>query len=162
MSKPFDATLKAMLEAGPADWLALAGHPGLAAEVIDADVSAVSAASDKVVKVAGRSPWLFDLNFQTGPDASLPRRVHLYNTLLHERHRLPVRSAVVLLTRDANLAAIDGRFARRFPGEPPYLSSGITSSGCGNCCPARCSAAGWRPCRWPRSARSTRTSCRAW
>lgn len=121
MSKPFDATLKAMLEAGPADWLALAGHPGHSAGVIDADVSAVSAASDKVVQVAGPRPWLFDLNFQTGPDASLPRRVHLYNTLLHERHRLPVRSAVVLLTRDANLSVIDGRFALGFPGEPPYL-----------------------------------------
>ena len=66
-------TLKAMLEVGPADWLALAGHPGLTAGVIDADVSAVSAASDKVVKAVGRSPWLFDLNFQTGPDTSPPR-----------------------------------------------------------------------------------------
>jgi hypothetical protein len=121
MPKPFDATLKVMLEAGPADWLALAGLPVRPAVVIDSDVSAVSAASDKVIEVRDEPPWLFDLNFQTGPDASLPRRVHLYNALLHERHKHPVRSAVVLLTRDANLSAIDGRYVRRFPGEDPYL-----------------------------------------
>jgi hypothetical protein len=121
MSRPFDAAMKAMLECGPADWLALAGHPGRTARVIDADVSAVSAATDKVVEVADRPPWLFDVNFQTGPDASLPRRVHLYNTLLHERHGMPVRSLVVLLTRDANLSAISGHLTRGFAGEPPYL-----------------------------------------
>src|SRR4051812_2353909 len=119
MALPFDATLKAMLEAGPADWLALAGLPVRPAAVIDADVSAVSAASDKVIRAEDDPPWLFDLNFQTGPDASLPRRVHLYNTLLHERHRMPVRSAVVLLSRDANLSVLDGRYARQFPGEVP-------------------------------------------
>lgn len=121
MSKPFDAARKAMLECGPADWLALAGHPGRTARVIDADVSAVSAATDKVVEVSDRPPWLFDVNFQTGPDASLPRRVHLYNTLLHERHEMPVRSLVVLLTRDANLSVINGYLTRGFAGEPPYL-----------------------------------------
>lgn len=121
MARPFDASLKVMLEAGPADWLALAGLPVRPAVVIDADVSAVSAASDKVVRVEDDPPWLFDLNFQTGPDAGLPRRVHLYNTLLHERHRMPVHSLVVLLTRDANLSVIDGHHTRAFAGEPPYL-----------------------------------------
>ena len=121
MAKPFDASLKMMLEAGPADWLVLTGLPVRTAVVIDSDVSAVSAASDKVIEVRDEPPWLFDLNFQTGPDASLPRRVHLYNTLLHERHKLPVRSAVILLTRDAKLSVIDGRYIRQFPGEDPYL-----------------------------------------
>lgn len=119
MSKPFDAALKGLLEAGPADWVAFLGHRGRSAAVIDADVSAVSAATDKVIRVGGRRPWLLDVNFQTGPDASLPRRMHLYNSLLHERHKLPVRSAVVLLTRDANLKAIDGHYRRGWRNDPP-------------------------------------------
>ena len=121
MPKPFDATLKMMLEAGPSDWLVLAGLPPRPGVVIDADVSAVTAATDKVIRVDDDPPWLFDLNFQTGADRSLPRRVHLYNTLLHERHGLPVRSTVILLTRDANLRSINGHYSRRFAGEAPYL-----------------------------------------
>ena len=121
MSKYFDAAMKGLLESGPADWVALAGYPGRSAEIVDADVSTVSAATDKVIRVNDPAPWLCDVNFQTGPDASLPRRVHLYNTLLHERHQLPVRSVVILLSRDANLSAINGHFRLRFPGEAPYL-----------------------------------------
>ena len=91
MSKYFDATMKGLLECGPADWVALAGFPGRKAEIVDAEVSTVTAATDKVIRVHDPDPWLFDVNFQTGPDASLPRRVHLYNTLLHERHGMSRR-----------------------------------------------------------------------
>src|SRR4051794_13258183 len=106
MSKRFDATVKGLLERGPSDWPALAGFAGRQVEVIDADVSTVTAASDKVLRVRDTPPWLMDVNFQTGPDASLPRRVHLYNALLEDRHDLPVRSVVVLLRKQANLATI--------------------------------------------------------
>lgn len=121
MSKYFDATIKGLLECGPADWVALAGFPGRTAEIVDADVSTVSAATDKVIRVNDPKPWFLDVNFQTGPDASLPRRVHLYSSLLHSRHELPVRSVVILLSRDANLSVIDGHFQLSFPGESPYL-----------------------------------------
>ena len=78
MSKPFDATLKGMLERGPADWPALLRITGCQAQVIDADVSTFTGASDKVLKVSDDPDWLMDINFQRGPDASVPRRAHVY------------------------------------------------------------------------------------
>jgi hypothetical protein len=51
MSKPFDATLKGMLEASPPDWAELAEVPAKRVEVVDADVSTVTAATDKVLRV---------------------------------------------------------------------------------------------------------------
>jgi predicted transposase YdaD len=47
MSKPFDASLKELIEGYPADWVRLVtGAPPPAVDVIDADVSSVSAAAD--------------------------------------------------------------------------------------------------------------------
>jgi predicted transposase YdaD len=121
MSKPFDATLKGMLEWSPTDWPALAGHPATTAEVIDADISTFSGASDKVLRVRGTPDWLLDVNFQSGPDASIPGRAHLYNAMLAARHGLLVRSLVVLLAPQANLTGIDGRYVQGFPGEEPHV-----------------------------------------
>src|SRR5262245_31103549 len=81
MPMPYDATLKDLLERGPADWVALAGHPGCVADLIDADVSTVTAASDKVIRVQAAPDWLLDLNFQRGPDTTVPQRMHLYATV---------------------------------------------------------------------------------
>ncbi len=122
MSKRFDAAVKGMLEYGPSDWPALAGFPGRKAKVTDADVSTVSAASDKVLRVRGKPDWLMDINFQAGPDASVPQRVHLYNTLLVDRHGLLVRSLVVLLAPRANLTDINGVYVQQFEGEEPHLT----------------------------------------
>ena len=48
MAKRYDATIKQLVEAYPADWLALARLPaGDNLEVIDADLSTVSPAADR-------------------------------------------------------------------------------------------------------------------
>ncbi len=123
MSKPYDATLKAMLEASPADWPRLAGFPVERVEVIDADVSTVTAATDKVLRLSGEMNAIMHFDFQAGPNAGLPRRVHCYNALLEVRHGLPVHSVVVLLRPQADLRSISGRYERLFPGvADPYLS----------------------------------------
>ena len=123
MSKPYDATLKAMLEASPADWPRLAGFRVGRAEVIDADVSTVTAATDKVLRLSGDADAVMHFDFQAGPDAGLPRRVHGYSALLEERHRLPVHSVIVLLRPEADLRSITGRYERLFPGvAEPYLT----------------------------------------
>jgi predicted transposase YdaD len=134
MAKKFDATMKGLVEYGPDDWAGLAGARGVPVEVTDADVSTVSAASDKVLRVAAAPPWLMDINFQSGPDASVPRRVHqsgpdasvprrvhLYNAILEERHDLLVQSVVVLLCPKANLSTINGTYVRKFKGKKPHL-----------------------------------------
>jgi predicted transposase YdaD len=126
MSKPFDATLKWLLEMHPADWPTFLGVPVRSAEVVDADVSTVSAAADKVLRVrADDGDCIQHFDFQSGPDASVPRRVHSYNALLEERHELPLDSVVVLLRPEANLRTIDGVYQRGLPGAPrPYLHFG--------------------------------------
>jgi predicted transposase YdaD len=123
MSKPFDAALKALLEASPADWPRLAGFKPAAVEIIDADVSTVTAATDKVLRLAGPEPTLMHFDFQAGPDAGLPRRMLGYNALLGQRHGLPVHSVIVLLRPQANLVGIDGLHEQHYPGRPaPYLT----------------------------------------
>jgi predicted transposase YdaD len=122
MSKPYDATLKAMLEASPADWPRLAGLEVGRTEVIDADVSTVTAATDKVLRLSGGLKAIMSLDFQAGPDAALPRRTHGYNALLEERHKQPVHSLVVLLRPQADLRTITGVYEQRLPGaKEPYL-----------------------------------------
>jgi hypothetical protein len=61
------------------------------------------------------------IDFQAGPDARVPQRVHGYNALLEDRHELPVRSAVVLLRPAADLRNLTGVYERGFPDEPAYL-----------------------------------------
>jgi predicted transposase YdaD len=115
MRKPFDATLKGMLEASPPDWAELAEVPAKRVEVVDADVSTVTAATDKVLRVDNQRILHYD--FQTGPDARLPRRTHGYSALLEDRHYLPAQSIVVLLRPEANLRTINGVYTRTLPGE---------------------------------------------
>ncbi|HVS36376.1 MAG TPA: hypothetical protein VMS17_12490 [Gemmataceae bacterium] len=122
MSKPYDATLKAMLEASPADWPRLAGFRVGRAEVIDADVSTVTAATDKVLRLSGGLDVVMHFEFQAGPDTGLPQRVHTYNALLEDRHGQPVHSVVVLLRPEADLRSITGQYEQQLPGAAePYL-----------------------------------------
>ena len=123
MSKPFDASPKDLVQLRPADWPPFVGVSARSVEVVDSDLSTVTAATDKVLLVrtdAGARIQHFD--FQSGPDATVPRRTHCYNAILEERHELPVDSIVVLLAPKANLRAISGCHEQRLPGETePYL-----------------------------------------
>ena len=123
MSKPFDATPKGLVEIRPPDWPAFLGVVARAVEVVDADVSTVTAAADKVLLVrADDGDRIQHLDFQSGPDASVPRRTHGYSAMLEERHELPVESVVVLLRPEANLIAINGVYERSLPrAATPYL-----------------------------------------
>ena len=51
MSKPFDATPRGLVEIRTTDWPAFVGVVARAVEVVDADVSTVTAAADKVLFV---------------------------------------------------------------------------------------------------------------
>lgn len=114
MAKQYDATLKHLVESRPLDWLDLAGLPhGPSARLVDADLSAVTAATDKVVLVEGAAPYIAHLEFQSGPDPDLDQRVLLYNVLLRWRHRMPVRSVVFLLSPNAGGPTVTGRFAEQ-------------------------------------------------
>lgn len=126
MAKQYDATLKHLLETYPADWLEQMAklfhlHAIGPVEVIDTDVSTITAAADKVFLVRSTIPWLMHLELQSSRDALLPHRVLKYNALLVERHQLPVRTIVVLLRPAADGPELNGQFRISLPGESHYL-----------------------------------------
>src|SRR5437764_15009208 len=102
MPQPFDASTKYLIEAQPADWLEYLGLPRADVDVIPADLSTVTAAADKVLRVRAGEPWLAHVELQASRDRELPERHLEYNVLLKRRHRLPVRSLVVRLRPDAD------------------------------------------------------------
>jgi predicted transposase YdaD len=122
-ASPYDPTLKALVETDPASWPALLGCPAGPTAVIDADVATVSGAADKVLRVSAATPYLLHLEFVAGHDsAALPRKLHVRNGLLEDRHDLPVRSSAVLLRPESDSPRVTGVYERGFPGEAPYLT----------------------------------------
>lgn len=109
MSKPFDATTKQLVEAQPEAWLAYAGLSGVtSAEVIEADLSTVTAEADRVVRVNAAEPYLVHLEFQASYNLTMGERLLRYHVLLRYRHGLPVRSIVLLLRREADGPGLSG------------------------------------------------------
>lgn len=99
MPKPFDATVKELVTAHPADWLAQLGVPITAPpEVLSAELSTVSAAADTLIKVG---ELVVHIDLESGPDDTLARRMLLYNVLAHRHTGLPVHSVAVLLRPNA-------------------------------------------------------------
>jgi predicted transposase YdaD len=120
-AKEFDPTLKTLVEGSPGDWPVLMGQSAARTRVIDADIATVSGAADKVLHVSATPPYLVHLDFQSGHDsAKLPPLLHVRSTLLHHRHGLLVRSAAVLLRREADSKALTENLELAFPGEAPY------------------------------------------
>jgi predicted transposase YdaD len=123
--KPFDVTAKDLIEDYAAIWPLLAGPwPCRTVDVIDADVSTVTGAADKVLLVHGPEfDSILNLEVQSGHTLGLPARLHLNSTLLERRHDLLVRSAVVLLRRQAQASNMTGLWELCFPDEQvPYDS----------------------------------------
>jgi hypothetical protein len=117
MSLPYDATLKDLVQSFPRDWLAALGLPaGGPVAAVNVDLSTVSAATDAVFALGEPPESYVTLDFQSSRDASLARRVLVYNVLLHQRFRVPVHSAVVLLRRAAEDSGLDGTV--RYEAQP--------------------------------------------
>jgi hypothetical protein len=107
MSKPFDATLKELIRAYPADWLAQLGVPVTdTLEVLSAELSTVTAAADTLIRVGDR---VVHIDVESGPDDSLARRLLVYNVLAHHHTGLPARSFAVLLRPNAQRASLSDR-----------------------------------------------------
>ena len=122
-AKPYDPAIKALVETAPESWPALFGRPTGPTVVIDADVATVSGAGDKVLRVSADAPYLLHLEFGAGHDAAaLPRKLHVRDGLLEDRHEMLVRSGVVLLRPEADSPQVTGVYERGFPGEEPYLT----------------------------------------
>jgi predicted transposase YdaD len=122
VAKPFDATLKHLLERHAADWLPLIGkEPMGPVEAIDADLSTITTGADKVFRVGSPVRWLLHLEMQASRDRDLASRILRYNVLLDYRHRLPVLSVVVLLRAEADGPDLQGIVRRQLPEGNSYL-----------------------------------------
>jgi predicted transposase YdaD len=114
--KPYDPTLKTLVEIEPQSWPVLYGYAKAPTEVIDADIATVSGAADKVLRVAGDPAYLLHLEFVTGHDSgTLPSALLMRNGLL-------VRSGAVLLRPEADSPQLTGVYEQSFPDEEPYLT----------------------------------------
>lgn len=120
MPGPLDDTLKHLTELSPPDWVVRGGWRAAPASVIDADIATISGAADKVIRVDDTPNWLLSVDFHAGHDvlAKLPDLL-LYNSALFRRHRLLVRSLLVLLHKGADSPQLKGVYRRGFAGEPP-------------------------------------------
>jgi predicted transposase YdaD len=119
MAKPFDATTKDLLEIDPAAWMAYLGlHPQGTVEVIDSDLSTITAEADKVFRVVGPESYLVHVEVQSSSDPTLPRRLFRYNALLDYRHSARVWSVAVLLRPEADAASLTGNLQLRLPDGP--------------------------------------------
>jgi hypothetical protein len=82
MAHRFDATLKDIVADHPADFAAVFGLPAHEpATLINVDLSTVSAATDVALSFGDPVRVVVDLNFQSGPDAGVPGRLHLYDAV---------------------------------------------------------------------------------
>jgi predicted transposase YdaD len=141
---PFDVTTKELIWDGPGAWLERfdVGPPG-PAEVIDSDITTLTAAADKVIKVGGPEPYLVNIELQSSHDKELVETTWFRQAALYHRHKLPVLTVLVLLRREANSPSFTGSFeirmrdgwrtnqynyrvVRMWDEDPePYLTSGI-------------------------------------
>ena len=121
-AKPFDPTLKGLVETEPASWPVLLGRPAGLTEAIDADIATVTGSADKVLRVSANPQYLLHLEFVAGHDSAvLPKKLLVRNALLADRHDLRVRTAAVLLRPEADSPQLTGTYERDFPGEEPYV-----------------------------------------
>jgi hypothetical protein len=118
MSKPYDATLKQIIDRFAADWAGflceqLRLPSGTKAEPLDADLSTVtSPQSDKLFQLSGAASGLIHLELLSSWADDLPDRCLLYNVLGQHRYGGPVRTLIVLLRREAYSSNLTGRVAR--------------------------------------------------
>jgi hypothetical protein len=89
--------------------------------VIDSNLSTITAAADKVVRVGGKEPLIVHTEFLSGRDLGYPDQAHWYNALLSHRHQVPVWSVVVLLRPAADGPELTGIYEKSVPGLGPNL-----------------------------------------
>ncbi|MBY0229656.1 MAG: hypothetical protein K2W96_10290 [Gemmataceae bacterium] len=111
------ATRKDRIEAAPPEWAArFCRRPVAEAALVDADLSTVTAAADKVLRVRqDTGECLADIEPESSHAGDSSDHLLLYSTLLEARHGLPVRSVLLLLRPEANATAATGLLEKRHP-----------------------------------------------
>lgn len=111
-SKPFDHSLRRLIEESPRAFLTLFGLPtGIRMEAVDADLSPAPSEADRVLRVVrrGAPTYLLHVEIQVSRDKDMPARMLEYNVRLYRRHRQLVVSVLLLLRRNADHATFTGQ-----------------------------------------------------
>jgi len=112
----FDVSTKELVWDDPAAWLEGFGiGPRGPVEVIDSDITTLSAAADKVIRVGGAEPYLVTIELQSSHETTLARTLWYRQVALDYRHDLPVLTVLVLLRKEANSPNLTGTYERRMP-----------------------------------------------
>jgi hypothetical protein len=109
MPMPFDATLKDLARAYPADHLAAFDRPPAGPVVLlNVDLSTVTTAADLVVGIGTPPEEVVHIDFQSSAAAWKHADVLVYNALLHAEYHVPVHSVVILLRPQAAHSNLSG------------------------------------------------------
>lgn len=112
MSHPFDATLKEIVGQSAADLAPVLHLPiHLPARTLNVDLSTISAATDVAFGFGDPLQEIVDVNFQSGAEAYVDARVHLYNAAYHHHYHVPVRTILILLRSAADHSRLNGQLA---------------------------------------------------
>jgi len=117
MAKPFDATLKQLVDRYCQDWVGFICEqvglpPNSVAVPLDSDLSTLSLQSDKLFRVAPPHGGLIHLELQSAWGGDLPPQLHYYNTFAAYKHNtLPVRTVLLLLRPEADSPKLTGRLS---------------------------------------------------
>jgi hypothetical protein len=111
-----DVATKELVWEDPAGWQArfTFGPPG-PVEIIDSDITTLTASADKVLKVGGPEPYLIDLEPHSYHDTGLTRTLWYRQVALDYRHNLRVLTVLVLLCKEANSPSLTGTYERQLP-----------------------------------------------
>lgn len=114
--KRYDVSLKELVWEHPVACLERfgIGPPG-PVEVIDSDITTLTASADKVIKVGGPEPYLVVIEFQTYHDTNIARTLWYRHVALDYRHNLPVLTILVLVRKEANSPNLVGTYERHAP-----------------------------------------------
>jgi len=80
---------------------------------LNVDLSTLSAATDVAIGFGDRSRKLPTSIFQSGPDADVAKRCHLYSAALNFRFGVSVRTILILLRPKADADGIDRKVVLR-------------------------------------------------
>jgi hypothetical protein len=113
----FDVSTKELVWDDPVAWLQRLGiEPQGPVEVIDSDITVLTASADKVIRVGGLvEPFLVDIELQSSHDGQLVRTLWYRQAILDHRHNLPVHTILVLLRKEANSPSLTGVYERFLP-----------------------------------------------
>jgi predicted transposase YdaD len=113
---PFDVSAKELVWDDPATWLIRFDiGPVGPVEVIDSDITTLTASADKVIRVGGEEPYLVNIELQSYHQSDLARTLWFRQVALDYRHDLPVLTLLVLLCKEANSPGLTGCYERQLP-----------------------------------------------